>query len=108
MHARRHGGSRQRARGGGAAGGSAGARARRPRRSRPRALGAANPERIVWGSDWPHTPGPELYDPDRHRETPLRDIDTGGLLALLRRWLDDDALVHRVPVDNPARLYGFE
>jgi hypothetical protein len=29
-------------------------------------------------------------------------------LALLRRWLDDDALVHRVPVDNPARLYGFE
>jgi predicted TIM-barrel fold metal-dependent hydrolase len=73
-----------------------------------RALCAANPERIVWGSDWPHTPRHDLINPDRSQESPFRDIDTGGLLALLPRWLDDDALVHRVLVDNPARLYGFE
>jgi predicted TIM-barrel fold metal-dependent hydrolase len=72
-----------------------------------RALVAANPERIVWGSDWPHTPHHGLYNSDRSQESPFQDIDTGGLLALLRRWLQDDALTHRVLVDNPARLYGF-
>lgn len=30
-----------------------------------------------------------------------------GLLALVPRWLKDDALVARVLVRNPARLYGF-
>jgi predicted TIM-barrel fold metal-dependent hydrolase len=73
-----------------------------------RALCAANPERIVWGSDWPHTPHHGLYNPNRAQESPFQDIDTAGLLALLPRWLQDDALVHRVLVDNPARLYGFE
>jgi 2-pyrone-4,6-dicarboxylate lactonase len=73
-----------------------------------RALCAANPERVVWGSDWPHTPHHGLYNPDRGRESPFQDIDTAGLLALLQRWLDDDALIRRVLVDNPARLYDFK
>ncbi len=72
-----------------------------------RALTADNPERIVWGSDWPHTPTHGLYNSDRSQESPFQDIDTAGLLALLPRWLEDDALIHRVLVDNPARLYGF-
>ncbi len=73
-----------------------------------RKLCAANPERMVWGSDWPHTPRHDVQNPDRAQESPFQDIDTAGLLALLRRWLKDDALIHRVLVDNPARLYGFE
>ena len=72
-----------------------------------RALVAANPERIVWGSDWPHTPTHDLYHPDRSQESPFQDVDTAGLLALVPRWLEDDTLVHRVLVTNPARLYGF-
>ena len=72
-----------------------------------RALVAANPERIVWGSDWPHTPTKDLYHPDPTKESPFQAVDTAGLLALLPRWLEDDALVHRVLVENPARLYGF-
>jgi len=28
--------------------------------------------------------------------------------AMVPRWLEDDALVHRVLVSNPARLYGFD
>lgn len=73
-----------------------------------RALAAANPERIVWGSDWPHTPTKDLQHPDPGQESPFQTVDTAGLLALLPRWLEGDALIHRVLVDNPARLYGFD
>lgn len=72
-----------------------------------RRLCAANPERIVWGSDWPHTPKHDIRKPGEAEELPFQDIDTKGLLALVPRWLQDDALVARVLVDNPARLYGF-
>ena len=59
------------------------------------ALVAANPKRLVWGSDWPHT---ELQGATPH------DAD---LVDLLVSWLPDPALVQRVCVDNPAALYGF-
>jgi predicted TIM-barrel fold metal-dependent hydrolase len=72
-----------------------------------RRLVAANPERAVWGSDWPHTPRHDVRKPGEAEELPFQDIDTKGLLALVPRWLEDDALVKRVLVDNPARLYGF-
>jgi 2-pyrone-4,6-dicarboxylate lactonase len=71
-----------------------------------RALCKANPERIVWGSDWPHTP-PHVHQRSGNVETPFQDIDTQGLLDLLPRWLKDHALIERVLVANPARLYGF-
>jgi len=66
----------------------------------------ANPDRIVWGSDWPHTPRHELYTGST-RELPFQDIDTRALLDLVPRWLGDDGLVNKVLVSNPARLYGF-
>jgi predicted TIM-barrel fold metal-dependent hydrolase len=72
-----------------------------------RALCAANPERIVWGSDWPHTPKHDLHEADAAAELPFQAIDTRGLLDLVPHWLEDDALVKRVLVDNPARLYDF-
>jgi len=72
-----------------------------------RALCQANPERVVWGSDWPHTPRHHLHKGGREVELPYQPIDTAGLLALLPRWLEDDALMHRVLVYNPAKLYGF-
>src|SRR3954464_15193667 len=71
-----------------------------------RALCEANPERIVWGSDWPHTP-PHTVQKPLDQESPFQDIDTRGLLDLLPRWLEDEALIARVLVSNPARLYGF-
>ena len=73
-----------------------------------RRLVAANTERAGWGSDWPHTPRHDLRKPGEAEELPFQDIDTKGLLALVPRWLGDDALVRRVLVDNPARLYQFE
>jgi predicted TIM-barrel fold metal-dependent hydrolase len=72
-----------------------------------RKLCAANPEHIVWGSDWPHTPRHGSKPGASEDEMPFRNIDTGGLLDLLPRWLDDDALVGKVLVSNPARLYDF-
>jgi 2-pyrone-4,6-dicarboxylate lactonase len=71
-----------------------------------RALCVANPERIVWGSDWPHTPHHTMQK-SGGEESPFQNIDTRGLLDLMPRWLEDDALVERVLVSNPARLYGF-
>lgn len=56
------------------------------------ALIRANPDQLVWGSDWPHL-----------RVVP--EPDTAGLLDLLRRWVADDALVARILETNPARLY---
>jgi predicted TIM-barrel fold metal-dependent hydrolase len=72
-----------------------------------RALIAANPERIVWGSDWPHPdsvtpPGRKITD-----VTPLFQIDDGRLLNQLPVWAPDEAIRKKILVDNPARLYGF-
>ncbi len=71
------------------------------------ALIAANAERIVWGTDWPHPnsvtpPGRKVSD-----ITPLRQIDDGALLNQLPVWAPDAAIRRVILVDNPARLYGF-
>jgi predicted TIM-barrel fold metal-dependent hydrolase len=72
-----------------------------------KALIAANAERIVWGTDWPHTnssaaPGSKLTD-----ITPLFQIDDGRLMNRLPSWAPDAATRKAILVDNPARLYQF-
>ncbi|MGW8183014.1 MAG: amidohydrolase family protein [Burkholderiales bacterium] len=59
------------------------------------ALIAANPDQLLWGTDWPH--------PRLEENMP----DTGHLLDLFNRWTPDAALRKKILVDNPARLYGF-
>jgi predicted TIM-barrel fold metal-dependent hydrolase len=69
-----------------------------------RALIAANADRIVWGSDWPH-PGPPGKQPiEINQPCP---VDDGRLLNLLAEWAPDPATRRKILVDNPARLYGF-
>lgn len=71
------------------------------------ALIAANAERIVWGTDWPH---PDSVTPQGKRVTdvtPLYQIDDGRLLNQLPVWAPDAAVRKTILVDNPARLYGF-
>jgi len=68
---------------------------------------AANADRIVWGTDWPHpdsvTPaGKKITD-----VTPLFQIDDGRLLNQLPVWAPDADVRKTILVDNPARLYGF-
>jgi predicted TIM-barrel fold metal-dependent hydrolase len=67
---------------------------------------ATNPDRVVWASDWPHTPPHAETAEAAGRETPYRPIDTKALLHRLRDWFTPDEL-HRILVDNPAQLYDF-
>ena len=55
----------------------------------------AAPERLVWGSDWPH-PGERDKKPD-----------DAVLFDLLLEWAPDPAVRHRILVENPAVLYDF-
>lgn len=58
---------------------------------------AAAPERLVWGSDWPHPS--EIHKPERP--------DDAVLFDLLSVWVPDEKTRHRVLVTNPEELYGF-
>ena len=72
-----------------------------------RALIAANPKRILWGSDWPH---PDASRRPERRATDLRPplpVDDGRMLNQLAVWSPDSAIRRTVLVENPARLYGF-
>jgi predicted TIM-barrel fold metal-dependent hydrolase len=59
------------------------------------ALVRANPEQLLWGSDWPH--------PRLAADMP----DDGHLLDLFNAWTPDEAVRRKILVDNPARLYTF-
>jgi predicted TIM-barrel fold metal-dependent hydrolase len=72
-----------------------------------RALIAANSDRIVWGTDWPHPDSSTRPDRKPTEVTPLYQIDDGRLLNQLPVWAPDAAIRNKILVDNPARLYGF-
>src|ERR1700680_1887079 len=72
-----------------------------------RALIAANVERIVWGTDWPHPNSVTPPDKKPPQGTPLYQIDDGRLLNQLPVWAPDAAIRKTILVDNPSRLYGF-
>ena len=59
------------------------------------ALLATRPDRLVWGSNWPHPvwSGPMPND--------------GDLVDVVNDWIPDDGLRERIFVLNPERLYGF-
>ena len=60
-----------------------------------RALIEAAPERVLWGTDWPH---PNV----RHMP------DDGDLVDLVASFAPEAKLRHQILVTNPARLYDFE
>lgn len=73
-----------------------------------KALIAANPERIVWGTDWPH---PDSVTPPGKQPTdvtPLLQIDDGRVLNQLTVWCPDAATREKILVTNPGHLYGFD
>jgi predicted TIM-barrel fold metal-dependent hydrolase len=72
-----------------------------------KALIAANPDRVVWGTDWPHPNG--VTPPGRKPTdvTPLFQIDDGHLLNQLAVWAPDPEIRKKILVNNPARLYAF-
>jgi predicted TIM-barrel fold metal-dependent hydrolase len=69
-----------------------------------RAMIAANPDRILWGTDWPH-PGAAKRDPAVIE--PFRPEDDGQALNRLAEWTKSPEELQKILVDNPARLYQF-
>ena len=72
-----------------------------------RALIAANAERIVWGTDWPHPNSASVPGRTKLDIAPFFTIDDGLLLNQLPLWAPDAATRAKILVDNPARLYKF-
>jgi predicted TIM-barrel fold metal-dependent hydrolase len=72
-----------------------------------KALIAANADRLVWGTDWPHPNSVTPPDKKPTDLTPLFQIDDGRLLNQLAVWAPDAATRKKILVDNPAKLYGF-
>ena len=68
------------------------------------ALIAANPQRILWGSDWPH---PSTVSGSKELISPLLQIDDGRLFNQLAVWAPQSSRRTLILVENPARLYGF-
>lgn len=60
-----------------------------------KAWATARPDRLLWGTDWPHA-------------TEAEKPDDAELMDLLAQWLPDAGVRHAVLVTNPERLYGFE
>ena len=59
------------------------------------ALVAAAPERLLWGTDWPHV------------MIKKRMPNDGDLADLLLEWVPDAEVRKKILVDNPCALYGF-
>ncbi|MBH5391474.1 amidohydrolase family protein [Bradyrhizobium diversitatis] len=72
-----------------------------------RALIAANADRIVWGTDWPHPDSSRVEGRKPTDIAPFYQIDDGRLLNQLPVWAPDADVRKKILVDNPARLYGF-
>lgn len=62
-----------------------------------RALIARAPDRIIWGTDWPHA---YVYEAGRQ-------INDGDLIGFMLDYAPDETVRRKILVDNPARLFGF-
>lgn len=67
---------------------------------------AANRDRILWASDWPHTDG-QIPGKKPTDLFPFIPVDDAQLLNLFAAWVPDAALRKHILVDNPSRLYRF-
>jgi 2-pyrone-4,6-dicarboxylate lactonase len=63
-----------------------------------RAVIAAAPDRVIWGTDWPHS----------NNFAPGHTPNDGDLVDLLAAFATDQAVRTKILVDNPAALYGFQ
>ena len=72
-----------------------------------RALVGTNPERVLWGTDWPHPDSLRIPGRKATDIAPFFQIDDGLLLNQLPIWAPSAELRRMILVENPARLYGF-
>lgn len=53
------------------------------------------PDRLIWGTNWPH--------PQQDGPMP----NDGDLMDIVLDWMGDAAIARRIMAENPARLFGF-
>ncbi|MGH6789907.1 MAG: amidohydrolase family protein [Pseudolabrys sp.] len=74
-----------------------------------KAMIAANPDRVVWGTDWPHPGAAKSGMPRNPKDIePFRPEDDGAALNRLAGWTNNHVELRKILVDNPARLYQFD
>jgi predicted TIM-barrel fold metal-dependent hydrolase len=72
-----------------------------------RALVTANPQRILWGTNWPHPGSAAVAGRKPTDLAPHVQTDDGKVLNLLPVWVPDAATRRLILSENPARLYGW-
>ena len=72
-----------------------------------KALIAANVQRVLWGTDWPHPDSAQVPGRRATDIAPLLQIDDGRVLNQLPLWAPEPATRKAILVDNPVRLYQF-
>ena len=70
-----------------------------------RALIAARADRVLWGTDWPHTNSDSGLSATAL--SPAISVDDAHMLNLFADWVPDKTLRQQILVDNPRRLYEF-
>ena len=69
---------------------------------------AANPDQLVFGTDWPHVGRPSGYRGAGAPPAELRPSDDGRDMSTILGYVGDEKIVTKILQENPARLYGFK
>jgi predicted TIM-barrel fold metal-dependent hydrolase len=72
-----------------------------------KAIVKANPDQVVWGTDWPHTATHGGTPRTDAPQIAFRSVDYSALLSCLAEAAGDEPTFVRILAANSARLYGF-
>ena len=74
-----------------------------------KALIEAAPDRVIWGSNWPHTSGATRPADAKPTDIePFRKEDDAYNLGLVKDWAPEAGLRQMLLAGNPGRLFGFD
>ncbi len=68
---------------------------------------AAKPERVLWGTDWPHTDSSRVPGRKTTDVAPFEKVDDVGWLKRFVEMIPDGKMRELVLTENPGRLYGY-